>query len=118
MMCAHLLGVAPSFPPMHSRAYHGDVVDGTALHGSVSADRIEAFAAKYLAGSRHVLDADETVIVDRSGKLLKWRPDYSQRRICAKLYQKKLEVVCVECNICIEARDDFVVNILQPLATC
>src|SRR6185295_5107524 len=63
MMPAHLFGERPRRPALHSRGDDGDVIDSSGLDGNITADRLEAGAAEYLARAGDVLDADEPVVV-------------------------------------------------------
>src|SRR5262249_51049709 len=96
MVQATLLSKSPSLPTPHSRRDHSYMINGSALHRHVSADRFETFAAKHLACSRHVLDVHEPIVVSLTRQLPKWCSYQSQRSISRQFPNQECKIVGFE----------------------
>src|SRR5580704_1977792 len=73
MMQRHFFGKCPCLPALHPCGYNCNMIDATTLYRHVSANLLETFAPKQLAGTGNVFDAYETIVINRIRAILEWR---------------------------------------------
>ena len=70
------------------------MVDAAAFHWQISANLLETLASEQLAGTGHVLDVNEAIVVQRAALPIRCA-SYSQPGVLGKLAQEVSEVVRV-----------------------
>src|SRR5262245_59160685 len=108
-MEANLFRKRPCLPALHPRGDDGDVIDTTGLHRNISTNGIKTRAAKQLACTGYVFDADEPIVVHRS--ILEWSAHETEPRIPNQSAQKKCKIVRVERDVRVHAADGVVVKV-------
>src|SRR5689334_11768076 len=91
------------------------MVDAARFHRDISADVGKARPPKHLAGSGHMLDVDEAVVVDAVRALLEGRADQAEGRVTRQLTKEVGEVVRVKRYVCVKADNDLMLKILHNL---
>src|SRR2546425_4459593 len=81
MVERNLIRKCPCLPTFHPRGDDCNMIDTTAFHRHISADLLKTPTPKNLAGSGHVLNIDEAIVVNRIRPFLERSPNQSQARI-------------------------------------
>src|SRR5690348_2106327 len=109
MMKRSFFGKCARLPAFHARRQHRDQIDSAALYWSVTADALETFTAKQLAGARDVLDTDKAIIVAHV-PFLERSSGQAQTGVHGKFAQQKFKIPFIEGHIAIQAPDEVIIQ--------
>src|SRR5580693_5132457 len=100
------------FPALRACAQNGDQIDPARSYGCVAADVFKALPPEHLTHSRHMLDADELVVVTQI-PFTKGCATHSELRVLRESIHEKRKIVRIKGNIGIEIADDVVLQFAQ-----
>src|SRR5438093_13413965 len=84
MVFAEFLREGPGLPALHPGIKDRNMINSSSLYCNVTADFLEAFAPKQLAGARYMFNTYKAVIVTH-GTFLERRPGQTQARVIGEL---------------------------------